>query len=111
MGKRGKPTLPKSVDWPEETVSWFEAWRESPRTDGWDKQQWNYLIETAVVHAEVFASENFGMLGELRAREAYMGVTFDQKPPKKQKQGGKATILQMVINDRADKAKKAANGR
>ena len=85
MGKRGKPTLPKSVDWPDETVSWFEAWRESPRTDGWDKQQWNYLIETAVVHAEVFASGNFGMLGELRAREAYMGVTFDQKPPKTDK--------------------------
>lgn len=105
----GKPSLPDTVDWPQETIAWFESWRESPRTDGWDAQQWNYLIETAIVHAEIFSSMNFAMLGELRARESYMGVTFDQKQPKK-KPDGKPTILQMVINDRAEKAK-AANAR
>lgn len=94
MGKRGKPKLPTSVDWPEETVKWYEGWRESPRTDSWDAQQWGYLVETAVVHAEIFASGNFGMLGELRARESYMGVMFDQKPQIK-KDSGKPTILQM----------------
>lgn len=107
--KDEKPTLPDGSDWPDETVAWFQSWRDSPRTDGWDMQQWNYLIETAIVHAEVVASGNFGMLGELRAREQYMGVTFDQKQPKK-KSDGKPTILQMVINDRAEKAK-AANAR
>lgn len=109
MASKRKPKLPTSVDWPDETVSWFEAWRKSPRTDDWDAQQWGYLIKTAVVHAEVFASGNFGMLGELRARESYMGVTFDQKPVKKQT-AGKPTVLQMVISDRATKARKAANG-
>lgn len=107
MGRRGKPKLPASIDWPEETVKWFEDWRKSPRTDEWDTQQWSYLIETAVVHAEVFASGNFGMIGELHRREAYMGVTFDApKPVKKNKD--KPSILRFAAIDRAAKAEKAA---
>lgn len=43
-------------------------------------------------------------MGELRAREAYMGLTFDPKPKKQQK---KASVLTVIVNDRAKKAKRA----
>lgn len=102
-----KPTLPDTIDWPDETIKWFDTWRNSPRTDGWDELQWQYLIESAVVHAEVFASGNTSMLGELHRRESYMGVTFDQKQAPKHSE--KTSILQLVINDRANKAERAKN--
>lgn len=108
MGRRGKPTLPKSVDWPKETAKWFDEWRDSPRTDGWSKQQWSYLLDTALVHAEVWGSFNTSMLPELHRREAYMGVSFDQR--KSPARSGKPTVLQMVISDRAAKERAAANG-
>lgn len=103
-----KPNLPKSVEWPQSTAKWFEQWRKSPATDNWDTLQWSYLIDTALIHAEVWEGGNTALLGELHKREAYMGVRFDPKPPKKT--DGKPTILQMVINDRAQKHLKASNG-
>ena len=27
--KREKPTLPTATDWPAETVTWFNAWRDA----------------------------------------------------------------------------------
>lgn len=109
MGENGKPGLPDSIDWPDETRAWFEAWRESPRTDGWDAQQWNYLMETALVHAEVFASGNTSMLGELRVRESYMGVAFDGKPTERQRDEA-TELLFTVISDRRRKHEEAARG-
>lgn len=69
--------------------------------------------------ARVFAPDDKGNLVTLpftaemeRAQKAIDGIEsrLGVKPAKKGEKSGKATILQMVINDRADKAKKAANG-
>ncbi|MDD6565969.1 MAG: hypothetical protein PUF11_04170 [Parafannyhessea umbonata] len=104
--KKDKPRLPDTVDWPEETEEWFESWRSSPVTDGWTPQQWSYLIDTALVHAEVWGSNNIAMLGELHRREAYMGVTFDVAKAAPQKTA-KASVLSLVISDRQRKAAQA----
>ncbi len=78
--KNTKPTLPDTSEWPQETETWFEAWRSSTRTNNWDQAQWQYLYDTALVHAEVWGSGNMFLIGELRQREAYMGLTFEFKP-------------------------------
>jgi len=75
-----KPNLPETTDFPEETIEWFEAWKNSSRTDTWDAPQWQYMFDTAIVHALIYASNQFNLLGELRARLAFMGLDFD--PPK-----------------------------
>jgi hypothetical protein len=75
-----KPELPSDVEWPEATVKWFEAWRKSPRTDGWDEVQWQYMFDTALVHASIWGSDLTLGLPELRMRLAYLGLSFD--PPK-----------------------------
>lgn len=79
-----KPHLPDGTEWPPETEEWFEAWRESPSTDSWDARQWQYMFDTAIVHALIYQSNQFNYLGELRARLSYMGLNFDPAPPEKQ---------------------------
>lgn len=73
-----KPHLPKDTEWPEATEKWFNNWRDSERTDGWDMPQWQYMFDTAIVHALVYQAEQYQCLGELRARLREMGLSFEQ---------------------------------
>lgn len=72
-----KPTLPKNTQWPEETVQWFNAWRDSPVTNSWDARQWEYLKDTAIVHALIYGSADYSVLPELQQRLQFMGLSFD----------------------------------
>ena len=58
--KREKPTLPTDTDWPAET-----------------ERQWQYVMDTAIVHALVYGSNDFGALAELDKRLRFMGLTFE----------------------------------
>lgn len=89
-----KPNLPKDVPWAPKTIEWFNEWRSSPRTDDWDAPQWQYLMDTAIVHSCLWGTQDYSMLGELRARESYMGLTFE--PPKTQTKKAKVTPLEVV---------------
>ena len=80
MEKKTKPDLPDGTDWCAETREWFASWRDSPRTDGWDDPQWQFLFDTAIVHSLIYESMQFQWLQELRQRELLMGLTFDPKP-------------------------------
>ena len=105
MPKARKPGLPGSVEWPDETKKWFRTWWGSPRTDSWDQAQWQYLFDTALVHAEVWGSGNTAMMGELHRRESYMGLAFcGSAPQAKQATTEKANVLSLVVGNRADKA-------
>lgn len=75
--KREKPTLPTDTDWPAETVTWFNAWRDDRCSDRWDERQWQYVMDTAIVHALVYGSNDFGALAELDKRLRFMGSTFE----------------------------------
>lgn len=71
--KREKPTLPTDTDWPAETVTWFNAWRDDRCSDRWDERQWQYVMDTAIVHALVYGSNDFGALAELDKRLRFHG--------------------------------------
>lgn len=93
----GKPRLPAGTDWPPETEEWFAAWRDSDRTDGWDAPQWQFLFDTAVVHALVYGSQQFSWLQELRVREQHMGLGFAEGAPK-EKEKAKVTPIERIFN-------------
>lgn len=97
-----KPKLPEDIPFPEETVKWFEGWRNSPRSDDWDELQWQYLIDTALVHSAVWGSQDFSMLGELHKRLAYMGLTFEAREETK-KEKHEVTPLEIIQNRRFKK--------
>ena len=79
-----KPNLPDTSEWAPETLEWYRVWKDSSRTDEWDDAQWQFMFDTAVVHSLIYGAGNFALLGELRNRLAYMGLTFEEKKQEKQ---------------------------
>ena len=65
--------LPESIDWPERTREWWSAWVESPHTKDWTPLQWEYLLDTALLHATVWGSGDVAKAAELRTRVERMG--------------------------------------
>jgi hypothetical protein len=101
-------SLPRieGMPWCSETKRWFRAWRDSPATDSWDERQWQFLFDTALVHQAVWYDGDLTKMGELRAREAQMGLDFDAPKAALQKTA-KASVLSLVISDRQRKAARA----
>lgn len=95
-----KPKLPEDIPFPDETVKWFESWRNSSRSDDWDELQWQYLIDTALVHSAVWGSQDFSMLGELHKRLAYMGLTFAPQETVKKAEKKEKSPLEIVQSRR-----------
>ena len=42
--------LPEDIDWPDRTQAWWTAWVDSPLTAAWTPLQWEYLLDTRLVH-------------------------------------------------------------
>lgn len=106
MPSNSKPNLPRveGQPWCAETKRWFRAWRDSPVTDSWDARQWQFLFDTALVHMAVWYDGDLSKAGELRAREAQMGLDFTRQGGSR---GGvrKESVLQLV----ADNYRKTVN--
>jgi len=71
-----QPKLPEDTDWPEATKQWWEAWKRSPLAKLFMEVDWLYLLDTALVHAEVWGGGNTSALPELRIRVQQFGVTL-----------------------------------
>lgn len=72
------PELPDTVDWPERTVLWWESWRTSPQAQTYTDTDWAFLLDTALLHAELW-SGNVGVAAELRLRVAKFGATPEDR--------------------------------
>lgn len=101
-----KPTLAElGGDYAEDTEKWFEAWRSSPRTDGWDACQWQYMKDTAVVHTLIYGQGMFEMLPDFEKRLDKLGLRFDaQASPAKPKEMSQLEIIQLRRAERRAKA-------
>lgn len=98
-----KPTLEElGGDYVQDTEQWFEAWRASPRTDGWDMPQWQYMKDTAAVHSLIYGQGMFEMMPDLEKRLDKLGLTFE--PAKQTGQRGGATKLELIQGNRARRA-------
>lgn len=77
-----QPSLPASRpgggEWPEETVLWWEMWRHDPLAAEFRATDWSELMDTAVVHAELW-SGNPKVANELRLRTAKFGATAEDR--------------------------------
>jgi len=77
--ERAEPhDLPDGYDWPMPTRRWFEYWRFSPQAEHFQHTDWEFLVTTARIHAEVW-SGNAGLAAELRLREAKIGATVEDR--------------------------------
>lgn len=75
MAEVDQPSLPDEVPWPDKTRQWWASLPDTPGADSWSASDWEFLMTTALVHADVWGNQNFDRLAELRVREEEMGIT------------------------------------
>ncbi|MFD9212081.1 hypothetical protein ACFVY9_02975 [Streptomyces sp. NPDC059544] len=60
--------------WPERTREWWQMWIESPQAEHFGSSDWQYLLDTALIHARLWRGD-LSAAGELRLRVAAFGAT------------------------------------
>lgn len=71
------PGLPEG-DWPAQTVAWWETWRVSPLAQTFGATDWDFLLDSALLHAELWRG-NLSVAAELRLRVAKFGATPEDR--------------------------------
>lgn len=72
------PDLPDGHDWPLQTRKWWETWRFSPQAELMGATDWQFLLDTAKIHAEFWAG-NLSVGAELRLRVSKFGATPEDR--------------------------------
>jgi hypothetical protein len=70
--------LPSNVPWTERTKAWWQNWRESPLAGTFIEADWDFLLDTALLHNELW-SGNTGVAAELRQRVSKFGATPEDR--------------------------------
>ena len=65
---------PLGLPWPAQTRRWWESWRRSPLAVTFAGTDWDYLTDTAVLHAALWRGD-VKAAAELRLRVALFGAT------------------------------------
>ena len=73
-----QPDLPDGHDWPAATVAWWRMWADSPLSDQFGTTDWSFLMDTALLHAQVWAGD-LSSMPELRLRVAKFGATPEDR--------------------------------
>lgn len=74
-----QPGLPDSLPWPDETVEWWAMWRDSPQAEHFGSTDWSFLLDTAILHAQLWGNGDTSVLQELRVRVAKFGATPEDR--------------------------------
>lgn len=72
------PELPEFADagtrWPAQTCRWWEGWRRSPQAVTFTATDWDFLLDSALLHAALWRGDT-RVAAELRLRLAAFGAT------------------------------------
>lgn len=60
--------------WPERTREWWQVWIDSPQAEHFGSSDWEFLLDTALIHARLWKGE-MSAAPELRLRVAAFGAT------------------------------------
>lgn len=71
------PDLPEG-EWHQRTVDWFSNWRRSAVAQTFVDTDWDFLIDTAVLHSEMW-NGNLGHAAELRLRVGKLAGTPEDR--------------------------------
>lgn len=74
-----QPNLPEGYPWPEETLEWWSMWRDSPQAEHFGSTDWSFLLDTALLHANLWGNGDTTVLAELRIRVAKFGATPEDR--------------------------------
>jgi hypothetical protein len=77
-GQLRGPDLPDSITWHDRTLAWWDNWRRSPLSQTFTTTDWDFLLDTAVLHNDLWAG-NTGVAAELRLRVAKFGASPEDR--------------------------------
>lgn len=74
-----KGVLPDEVEWHPATVKWWESWRRSPQAQLMTPTDWDFLMDTALLHTTMWSGGRTDLAAELRLRVAKFGATMEDR--------------------------------
>lgn len=74
-----QPFLPADVDWHPQTVEWWSVWARTPLAATFTETDWQFLLDTAVLHHKLWRDGNVKVMAELRLRVAKFGATPEDR--------------------------------
>lgn len=73
------PELPDGFPWHPQTRRWWETWRNSPMADIMGPTDWDFLIDTALMHHALWEGGHWTLAAEVRLRVAKFGATPEDR--------------------------------
>jgi hypothetical protein len=80
----GDPDLPEGIlpndeEWHPRTLQWWQTWRESPQATTFIDTDWDFLIDTALLHHVMWTKGRWEFASEVRLRAAKYGATPEDR--------------------------------
>jgi hypothetical protein len=72
------PDLPQPYSWHPQTRAWWETWRRSPQAQAMTPTDWDFMLDTAVLHSGMWYGEA-KLAAEVRLRVAKFGATPEDR--------------------------------
>jgi len=73
-----QPPLPPGK-WPKRTRDWWAMWRVAPQAEMFTMTDWDFLLDTARLHAAFWGEGALSLGNELRIRVAKFGATVEDR--------------------------------
>lgn len=74
-----QPALPEGMDWHPRTVAWWAMWGEAPQSAAFMATDWDFLLDTAIMHTALWSKGQWTLAAEIRLRVAKLGATPEDR--------------------------------
>lgn len=74
-----QPDLPLDIDWHPRTRAWWEMWKNSPQAEHFMATDWDFLLDTALMHHAMWSKQQWTLAAEVRLRVAKFGATPEDR--------------------------------
>lgn len=65
--------------WHPRTLAWWDTWRRSAQAQTFQPTDWDFLLDTALMHHTMWAKKRWEFAAELRLRSAKFGATPEDR--------------------------------
>ncbi len=73
------PELTADLYWHPQTREWWATWQRSPLSRTWLETDWQFLLDTALMHSAMWAKGQWTLAQEVRLRVAKLGATVEDR--------------------------------
>lgn len=73
------PDLPDDVDWHPRTRAWWDMWKRAPQAEVMIESDWQFLLDTALMHHAMWSKGQWTLAAEVRLRVAKFGATPEDR--------------------------------